>query len=163
MKTTKAEWEHIKNQFISSDISMRDLRKLHGKNPSTLMDRARREKWSSLRREYQDVLQAKTIQLFASQQARENVDRLQLYDGMIDKVLYKLNETIDLTPAEAKELRTLIQALKDMGYIIGYIAPNPDAERETGGVIVMPDVMSVNDSIDKIHTVSEFGSYNGEE
>jgi hypothetical protein len=62
-----------------------------------------------------------------------------------------------------EEISSQIQALKDMGYIIGYIAPNPDAERETGGVIVMPDVMSVNDSIDKIHTVSEFGSYNGEE
>lgn len=55
----KEKWNEIRAEYISSDISLRQLAKKHGMNADTVMTRSKREKWNAERFRYEHVLTAK--------------------------------------------------------------------------------------------------------
>lgn len=55
-------WAKIKNEYINGHISYRKLAEKHDISPSTLMQRASREKWADKRAEHRSKVEAKTEQ-----------------------------------------------------------------------------------------------------
>ena len=69
-KANAPNWEAIRQEYIETDISMRALADKHGVNSHTLQDRARRGKWSELRKKASGKAKAKLIQKAATKRAR---------------------------------------------------------------------------------------------
>lgn len=69
-KANAPNWEAIRQEYIETDISMRALAEKHGVNSHTLQDRARREKWSDLRKKATGKAKAKLVQKAATKRAR---------------------------------------------------------------------------------------------
>ena len=136
----RKDWKLIKHDYITSDTSIRELAVRYDVSRSTLQDRRKREGWRAEKADYQTVLKAKTVQLFREKARKQEVAKLDLFDGMVYRTLLKLSEAVDSCPDEAKDLQRLVGALKDMAGIIGYIQTADDGGPEAG-VILMPEIM----------------------
>ena len=66
----KPNWEAIKAEYVSTDISLRALAEKHGIGKSTLMGHCSREKWTELREKAKSKAEAKLVRRAADQRAR---------------------------------------------------------------------------------------------
>lgn len=93
------DWNQIKEEYMSTDISCRKLAEKYGIARSTLSQRAAREDWPRLRTERQ-------------QEVRRQRDSLQT---VADKLLRRIEDSVDGEAAlEVKDLRALVSAVKDL-------------------------------------------------
>lgn len=70
MAENTPNWESIRQEYIETDISMRALAEKYGVNFETLAKRAKREKWTDLRKDVIHKASTKLIQKAASNRAR---------------------------------------------------------------------------------------------
>lgn len=91
------DWESIKKKYLNTDLSCRELADEFGVNRGTVSSRAARENWSELRR------------------SRKEGDRESRLDRVREKLLKKMEETLDKTDSlDSKEIKTLTDALKEI-------------------------------------------------
>ena len=64
------DWQSIKTEYISGDISIRELAEKHGVSLSTVKSRSSREGWVEARKEFQTKVDTKVNQNVAEQSAR---------------------------------------------------------------------------------------------
>jgi CRISPR/Cas system-associated protein endoribonuclease Cas2 len=57
----KPDWEALKTEYVTTDISSRSLADKYGVSRSTLMKRAASEKWSDARKQYKSGVVAKAV------------------------------------------------------------------------------------------------------
>ena len=69
-KNNGPNWESIKMEYISTDISMRKLAEKHGMKADAIFKRAKRENWTGLREEANRRATAKLLQKAANQRAK---------------------------------------------------------------------------------------------
>lgn len=70
------DWETIKAEYITADISYRKLAEKWGVPFRTLADRAKREAWAAGRNRHRNNVVKKTAQKVAAQAAADNADKL---------------------------------------------------------------------------------------
>ncbi len=95
MPNEKANWIKIKNEYINSNISYRDLAEKYGVGFSTLEKVARREKWPELRRKQCDKIATKLRQKTADKIVAKELSRLDRINSVADRLLDKMEEAID--------------------------------------------------------------------
>lgn len=95
LASEKADWIKIKNEYISSNISYRDLAKKYGVVFSTLEKTARREKWTELRKKQCDKIATELRQKTAEKIAERESDRLSRINSAADRLLDKIEEAIE--------------------------------------------------------------------
>lgn len=78
----KANWEKIKTEYITGDISQRKLAAKYGVSCSTLCKTAQAEKWTAEREEYRQKTVRKAIQKTSEKQA-ENIKDILLTAAMM--------------------------------------------------------------------------------
>lgn len=83
-------WEDIKAEYVTSDISYRNLADKHGVNHSTLIKRAGKDKWVAARKKYKNAVVNKVVQKTATARANKLAALQEAADGMghvINRVL----------------------------------------------------------------------------
>jgi len=135
------DYESIRLEYISGGISLRSLADRHGINPKTLMDKARRDGWSKDKARHQGSVKEKTRQKIEREQVKERVSSLERLQSIVDKLLIKTEDAVELSNAEARDIRQLTAAVKDLAEILGYATVNKDDERMQGGVVILPPVL----------------------
>ena len=97
MKEKMTDWESIKEKYLSTDISCRELADECKINRGTLSARASREKWSELRRK------------------RKEGNKDSRMERVTEKLLQKMEEVLDRSSdMDSKEIKTMTGALKEL-------------------------------------------------
>ena len=78
------DWLKLKNEYITSSISLRDLADKHGVPADTLMKRANRENWTELRKQAHMDITAKLQQKYADRLFSDFEKALDLLEYLIE-------------------------------------------------------------------------------
>lgn len=79
-------WESIKAEYVSTDISLRALGEKYGIGASTVLKRSQREKWPELRKQARIKAESKLIQKAANQRAKMMAMGQDIGVGLLKKV-----------------------------------------------------------------------------
>ena len=96
---SEKEWEKIKTEYVTSDVSYRVLAKKYGMAYGRLQTRGFNEKWQDAREEYKENLFKKSVDLICDKQAERIAKAIEIGDIMLEKVEESLKE-IDVVIAE---------------------------------------------------------------
>ena len=89
---SEKDWEAIKTEYITTDISYRSLADKYGMTYTRLHTRAFEEDWKSARDEYKDKLVKKSVDLICDEQAERIARAIRIGDKMLEKVEESLAE-----------------------------------------------------------------------
>lgn len=160
----KPNWKKISTEYITGDISQRDLAKKHGVPLRTLQDRCKAENWVARKKEHRGATVAKACEMIAESQAR---DTAALITQSAEKLLEAANtaisqlqtpvtawkceeetgdgkitrEYLTLDPGstgavDAKALRNIAGALKDIAQILN-LRPQLDQEEQEARIAAL--------------------------
>ena len=160
----KPNWKKISTEYITGDISQRDLAKKHGVPFRTLQDRCRAEGWVAQKKEHRARAVSMACELIAQEQAR---DAAALITQSAEKLLEAANtaisqlqtpvtvwkceeetdtgkttrEYLTLDPGstgavDAKALRNIAGALKDIAQILN-LRPQLDREEQEARIAAL--------------------------
>lgn len=128
----KADWIKIKNEYISTDITYKDLAKKYHVSKTAIADKGKKENWVFLRQKYQDEtctkLEQETQRIIVAAEVDRISKMLELVDTAQEKVseaLGQLDAYIDMSGnvqrsevIDVTRLRKLVAALKDIKDIV---------------------------------------------
>ncbi len=129
---SNVNWNEVKAEYISnSKSSYRGLSEKYGISKRTLSERAHREKWPEAKKREQD----KIVTAVVNKQSRSQVERLTRLTTVTDKLLDKIEQTInELDTAgivmDKATLRQISGALKDIKDIQGIKSERDAREQE---------------------------------
>ena len=90
----KVNWEKIKTEYITGDISQRKLAEKYGVPYSTLRDRARKDTWFKQRKKSRQKVVSKSVQKVEAKQVQVATKELTLLDK-IEKHLDRAISDVD--------------------------------------------------------------------
>ena len=119
------DWTSIKNEYISSEISMRKLAAKHNVDLKSIATHSKQEGWVAQRNEYRDRVQAKTLQNIEDAASNFQAEVSDSARKLLDKVneVLKLEEA--LAPRDLKSLSSTLLDLRDI-LAVGGDKDNPD-------------------------------------
>jgi len=104
-------WQEIKQEYATTNVSYRFLAKKHNVSYTELSKHGREENWRAERENYLSKTYSKTIEKLANAQA----DRVARLQTITDKMLNKIEKSIDLIQeADLSAYRQVTAALKDI-------------------------------------------------
>lgn len=109
------DWVAIKSEYITTDIGLRELADKHGIVKSTLFARSSKERWPEQREQHKSGIVAKALSKHSSAKAK-TMSKVQ---GTADKLLDKIAAMAEREDMEARDLKALVSALKDIKDIKG--------------------------------------------
>lgn len=112
-----ADWVAIRAEYISTQISTRDLAKKHGVSYSTLRKKSEKEGWTEARKEQVRRTGAKIAQKLADQQVNHIASLIA--DGskaqeLLSRFLDEMEQSGDIKPAEIKTITSALKDLRDL-------------------------------------------------
>ena len=96
---SEKEWEKIKTEYITSDVSYRVLAQRYGMTYKRLQERGRQEEWREQKADYREKLANKSLDIICEVQANRIAKAILIGDRMLEKVEEALNE-IDIVLAK---------------------------------------------------------------
>lgn len=99
-----ADWNQIKTEYITTDISLRKLAQKHGIRYATVQDRSKKEAWITLRDRHRTSTVSKSVEKISNRQA----DKLARIEGITDKLLVKLEQAVDELDLEIIKKKTKV-------------------------------------------------------
>lgn len=156
------DWKKIKAEYIRGGISYKKLSEKYGVSFSSIVRRARSEKWTDLRKKAAQKANTKIVESVAVREA----DRVAKYMTVADKILRKIDEGVESGELlyNPKAIHELTGAIRDLKEIHGLRTAlddeeqkarieklrndakkdqNIDDEKEQYGVFLMPKIMEV--------------------
>ena len=101
------DWNLIRTEYISGDISYRKLAEKYGLSRRTVEDKAKVENWYKQKQAVRGKSVAKTVELLSDVEAEKALRIIDVADELLNRVYEQARE--DLSP---KEIRSLASALK---------------------------------------------------
>lgn len=106
-----ADWQKIRAEYITTDISYRKLADKYGLDQATVARRAKKEDWVSKRQHHADKTQAKIL----SADTKNKADRASRLMTVADKLLKKVEVLVDKDDyLSAGAIKNLSDALKNI-------------------------------------------------
>ena len=108
-----ADWQKVKTEYITTDTSYRKLAKKYGIDSAVIGRRAKNEEWVTLRQQYIDKTQTKTIDAISKKQ----VDRAANLISVADKLLAKVNDLLEMDAevlSDTQSMKHISGVLKDI-------------------------------------------------
>lgn len=106
-----ADWNRIKTEYITTDISCRKLAEKYGVSESTLFKKCSKEQWEALRKQHGSTVEAKTL----AADAKRKIDRAARLKTVADKLLNKIEQAVDEDGLmSAGAIKNLSEALKNI-------------------------------------------------
>ncbi len=122
------KWELIRTEYITTDISMRQLARKHDVTFSALSKRAVRGQWKELREQHGNAVDNAILDAHTEIKVDEYKSLLRAA-GVLSEKLCAIAENVDaeeLTVGGMRDLRSLTRAIKDLAEIQGI---KPDADK----------------------------------
>ena len=107
----EALWEEMKKEYVTSDISYRQLGTKNGVPFNQVRTRAIAEDWNKDRERFKNTVQDKTLLKIADMRAEESAKAYQI--GC--ELLKKLSDSVkDVKVSDRKGIKSLTAAMRDM-------------------------------------------------
>lgn len=107
----RKDWKKIKTEYITGNISYRDLAKKYNVHFRTISNKARAEGWVELKRKKADETVTETIDAIKQKQ----IDRGARLASVAEKLLAKVEQIIDAQSVlDPKDLKAISGVLKDL-------------------------------------------------
>lgn len=104
-------WEKIKEEYISTDTSYRQLERRHGVSYAKIQAKARMGDWQGERERFKSNRTNKSLDLICEHQANEISKALMVANKLLDKI----SEAVDaVEPADTQSIKQLTGAVKDL-------------------------------------------------
>lgn len=121
------DWQEMKTEYITTETSYRKLSKKYGIGYQAICQRSKDEGWIAQREQYRNETTTKIIDAISDQE----VDRATKLYSVADKLLDKVEAMVDnIKPTDAKALRSITAALKDLKEIKGIKSSIDKQEQE---------------------------------
>lgn len=147
-----ADWDKIKTEYVTTDISMRKLAEKYGVKENSLLSKAKREKWADEKKRFAHKVDTKVTQKMVTAVSNEKFDRYKVFTEIVNSTLLKAQQAVeDLDkrtvggevvgglPIQPKDIKSLTSAIADLATLLGYTS-TMDEEENTTGVILIPPV-----------------------
>lgn len=112
------DWLKIKTEYITTDTSYRKLAEKYGVHKNHIAEVGKKEKWPELRVQYRDKTVTETIESIGKQEVDRAARILSVSDALLDRI-----EQIAISgnpkDMQAKSIRALVAAVKDMKEVLG--------------------------------------------
>jgi hypothetical protein len=143
------DWEAIKHEYITTDLSYRKLAEKHNAPLSSLMARGAKEGWVALREQRKSDTVAKIIDLESDKQA-ERMKRLltvsdQLLNAVEDAVKQFQARELMLEKSALKSLSGAIKDIKDIQNIKSQL----DIEEQKARIAILKKQAETDNVVDK--------------
>lgn len=109
-----ADWQKIKTEYVTTDITCRGLAEKYGVSESTLFKKCSREQWEALRKQHRSRLEAKVLQKDIDRKAHRASRMTDAADLLLDKIEKGLANTPIVTPTAAKNYSDALKNIKDI-------------------------------------------------
>lgn len=100
-----ADWNKIKTEYITTDISLRKIAEKYGLRYATVQARSNKEGWITLRDRHRTDTVSKSVSRIGDKQAA----KMARIEGITDKLLIKLEQAVDELDLEIIKRRTKIE------------------------------------------------------
>lgn len=152
------DWDKIKQEYISSEISYRELAKKSGVTFQVLSKRAMKERWTDLRRQTKKEIDTNLVKKVAK--ANTNSDAL--YFSILDKLMKKVEECIENTDCTSPNaIKTLSSAMRDLQACKG-VKSEADAREQEARIMKLRKEAQEEDNsskVIKVEIAGELGEY----
>ena len=85
------DWEALKQEYITTDISYRKLAEKYEISLGTLCNRAKNEKWAELKKQHYDKTVTKSVEKIE----KSKVDKMTRIIAVADRLLAKIEQAVD--------------------------------------------------------------------
>lgn len=114
------DWIKIRNDYISTKVSLRALAEKYGVNFSSVQRRCTKESWVSQRESMLAEVQSKISQKMTDLIAVSEVDRMSRILNIADGLIGKIEEAVgEIQPDDARNLKNLVSATNELKKMIG--------------------------------------------
>ena len=110
------DWKTIETEYVTTDISHRDLAAKHGSGRSRLSQYASKEKWSEKRDQHRAKTVAKAVNAVGTKQANMAAKLYGVGGLLLDRVKLLLEDSPELLAdtSEMKDVSVVLKNLKDL-------------------------------------------------
>lgn len=112
-----SEWAEIKHEYVTTDISGRDLAEKRGVPESTLFKRSSKEQWEAERKRHRSRLEAKLMQRDIDRKVNRASRIADAADLLLDKIEASISNAPILTPTAANNYSSALRNIKDVQMI----------------------------------------------
>lgn len=121
------DWNRIKAEYIAGGTSYRRLAEKYNVSFTTLTRTAQREDWVGLRKQAEDKVTTKIVDVVSEKEANKANKIIDVADKLLDKVLEMLDHDASYN---TQNIKNLTSALKDLKEIKGYKSAADMREQE---------------------------------
>jgi uncharacterized protein YjcR len=114
-KLSEETWIAIRNDYLTSDISLRGLEKKYGISFSAIRNRCEREKWVEQRKVVSTQTAQKSLDLLSTHQAEEATKAFMVANKLLEKIERSVDAVDDGDTGAIKQLTGAIKDLKEIG------------------------------------------------
>lgn len=109
-----ADWEKMKAEYLTTDITIRELAQKYGVHYTTIGKKAAKEDWQTLRQQQSN----KTLTRILTADTKRKADRAARLMTVADKLTDKIERYVDgadvITPTSAKNIADAMKSLKEV-------------------------------------------------
>lgn len=122
-------WQKIRNEYTTTDISIRGIQKKYGIPYNRIRDRADREGWNNDREGFRNKINQKSIDLLVEHKVEECTRAFRVANKILDKI-EAIVETIDETSPDAlRDIKSATSSIKDLKEI-GFFRAELDKQEQ---------------------------------
>lgn len=114
----KINWDEIRTEYVSSDVSLRSLARKYGVSPSTITKRCKKEDWESER----EAITSKSNQEVIAQTIDTRKSIAEKCIRILGKMVDKVEESVDIVEPDdisgKKQIVSMLKDLQEMGAFV---------------------------------------------
>lgn len=109
--TPPKTWKKIRDEYVGSDASMRELSRKYGLSVSCISDKAKKEGWKALKQQINEKAEQKIVESLSDKQASNTEKAVTILNKLMDKINEAVNE---VNPKDTGAIKTLVASMKDL-------------------------------------------------
>lgn len=109
--TPPKTWKKIRDEYVGSDASMRELSRKYGLSVSCISDKAKKEGWKALKQQINEKAEQKIVESLSDKQASNTEKAVAILNTLMDKINEAVNE---VNPKDTGAIKTLVASMKDL-------------------------------------------------
>lgn len=146
-----ADWEKIKAEYITTEVSVRDLAQKYGVHYTTIGKKASKEGWQELRQQQTNTTLTKILTAVTDQKVDRATKLYNAADELLEKIVSGISSVAIVSPNAAKNYSDALKNIKE----IHMIRTQEDIEEQKARIAKLQKEAQKADTDEPIRVVIE--------
>ena len=146
-----ADWEKIKAEYITTEVSVRDLAQKYGVHYTTIGKKASKEGWQELRQQQTNTTLTKILTAVTDQKVDRATKLYNAADDLLEKIVAGISSATIVSPNAAKNYSDALKNIKE----IHMIRTQEDIEEQKARIAKLQKEAQKADTTEPIRVVIE--------